>query len=463
VDVANLVKRLYPIPPSVSTGGLHVVAIRVFHGRRSGSVFRSAPLIATFESLAAAQGRVDQTIALFLGLSTAAAIILLIFAWHAPAAREYPLFAILSFLLGLYTLTMHSGWRHWSMPSETPFRLSVFASSLVVVGYLEAMPRLLRVPPPRRFLVYDAAFGLLALAAAVLPESESLVVPTRVQPWLVLLALGDLSLSMARAFAARRRYAPSIVLGHLLFLAGGAAMGDVFRVGAGFVSNVDVGAVGLIAGWCVLAVTFLRSMSDQLARFRVAGLTDPGTKLWNRAALFDELAGRIDAARRGAGPAFGLVLADLDGFKALNDTRGHLAGDRLLARAARALVDASRGHDLVARYGGDEFAVIVDDVDGDSLPMVAARVHDALNSSLLAGTGEASVTASVGVAPFVAARHLTPESLLADADRALYDAKGRGKNRVEMYRPETVAPKRRGDSGVFRRLKKPSGDAPKPE
>jgi diguanylate cyclase (GGDEF)-like protein len=147
----------------------------------------------------------------------------------------------------------------------------------------------------------------------------------------------------------------------------------------------------------------------------------------------------------------------------VNDTFGHLFGDRVLTWAAELIRATLRASDVPARYGGDEFAVIVDDVDGDSLPMVAARIHDAMNSSLLAGTGESSVTASVGVAPFVAARHLTPESLLADADRALYDAKGRGKNRVEMFRPEAMPPKRRSDSGVFRRLKKPSGDAPKPE
>ena len=164
-------------------------------------------------------------------------------------------------------------------------------------------------------------------------------------------------------------------------------------------------------------------MSEEVRRYRLAGLTDPGTRLWNRDALYGEIAERGEAFRRGKGRGFGLLLADVDRFKEWNDARGHLAGDRLLLRAARALLDASRPQDFVARYGGDEYAVVVGDVDGETLPALASRLREALGAALSEETDGFLSSASIGTELFDGARHRTPEDLLRDADRKLYEAK----------------------------------------
>ena len=138
-----------------------------------------------------------------------------------------------------------------------------------------------------------------------------------------------------------------------------------------------------------LASTVLWRMSEEVRRYRLAGLTDPGTRLWNRDALYGEIAERGEAFRRGKGRGFGLLLADVDRFKEWNDARGHLAGDRLLLRAARALLDASRPQDFVARYGGDEYAVVVGEVDGETSP--GARLATARRARRRALRGDGRV------------------------------------------------------------------------
>ena len=113
----------------------------------------------------------------------------------------------------------------------------------------------------------------------------------------------------------------------------------------------------------------------------------------------------------------------MDRFGEWNDQKGHLAGDRLLLRAARALLDASRPQDFVARYGGDEYAVVVGEVDGETLPAFASRLGEALEAALSDETNGSLRSASIGAELFDGARHRTPEDLLRDADRKLFEAK----------------------------------------
>ena len=126
-----------------------------------------------------------------------------------------------------------------------------------------------------------------------------------------------------------------------------------------------------------------------------------------------------------------VVLVDLDGFKGINDTSGHLTGDRVLVDVARALADAVRDADRVHRLGGDEFAVAVRVADAEE----AARVGERLRVAT-ARTGH--TTASIGVvwrSPS-AIRTSTADALIADADLALYEAKRCGRDRVELFRRE---------------------------
>jgi diguanylate cyclase (GGDEF)-like protein len=125
------------------------------------------------------------------------------------------------------------------------------------------------------------------------------------------------------------------------------------------------------------------------------------------------------------------MFLDIDQFKVVNDSLGHNAGDELLRQAASRIEGAIRPGDTVARFGGDEFAVVCDDVTPLQTEQVAERVLDALRHPWQIGTHEMHITASLGIA--MADRSATPESLLRDSDAAMYLAKERGRGRIEMF------------------------------
>ncbi|WP_270041968.1 diguanylate cyclase domain-containing protein [Solirubrobacter ginsenosidimutans] len=163
---------------------------------------------------------------------------------------------------------------------------------------------------------------------------------------------------------------------------------------------------------------------EQDRRTRHEADTDPLTGLANRRALERTLAaalGRAGARAR----SVGLLMLDLDGFKAINDTHGHAAGDEALREVARRLSRSVRERDLVARLGGDEFVVVLTDLGGrsgavrDSLE----RIQDALAEPIPFAGANLSLGAAVGVATFPADGGNAAD-LLAHADRAMYAAKG---------------------------------------
>jgi diguanylate cyclase (GGDEF)-like protein len=151
---------------------------------------------------------------------------------------------------------------------------------------------------------------------------------------------------------------------------------------------------------------------------------DPLTKLLNR-RVFSEQLGVETARSERYGRPFSLIMCDLDGFKHLNDTRGHLAGDRALAAFAQLLLDGRREVDAVFRIGGDEFAVLLPEVPGDEAQAVVARIREqlaAIQEGPLAG-----LSASFGVASHPD-HGQDPDELFRAADDALYEDKrpGRG-------------------------------------
>ncbi|MEU0127338.1 EAL domain-containing protein [Streptomyces sp. NPDC006289] len=170
---------------------------------------------------------------------------------------------------------------------------------------------------------------------------------------------------------------------------------------------------------------------------------DPLTDLPNR-ALFTTRVGRALGGRRAGDPGTAVLFIDLDGFKAVNDSIGHQAGDELLVQAARRLQESVRGSDTAARLGGDEFAALI---AGDGTRDQAARecqVHEIaerlrlrLSQPYRIGTGEVRVAASIGVA--FAEPSITPKDLMRNADLAMYRAKAGGKDRVELYAPQMQA------------------------
>ncbi|MFM7536721.1 MAG: GGDEF domain-containing protein [Acidimicrobiales bacterium] len=166
--------------------------------------------------------------------------------------------------------------------------------------------------------------------------------------------------------------------------------------------------------------------------------TDPLTGLADRRAVH----GALDRALQVPGRRIAVLFIDLDGFKAVNDTYGHEAGDDLLIEVARRLTHELRHADVVARFGGDEFVAVLEGVDDLGVAAVAERVCEAVQRSVAVAGGTVQVSASVGIAVGTGGV-VSPRSLLHQADLAMYTAKARGRGRVARYHPSMsrIAPR----------------------
>jgi diguanylate cyclase (GGDEF)-like protein len=174
--------------------------------------------------------------------------------------------------------------------------------------------------------------------------------------------------------------------------------------------------------------TFLYEEATRLS------ITDGLTGLWNR-RLFDlRINEELQRAIRFQEP-FGLLLVDLDHFKAVNDRYGHQAGDAVLVEVARRLTDATREVDVVTRFGGEEFALILPKTPVQGTMRLAAKVREVVAAEpFAAGAASIPVTVSVGAAAYPD-HGLSGPDLLAAADAALYQAKANGRDRVEEAEP----------------------------
>jgi len=176
-------------------------------------------------------------------------------------------------------------------------------------------------------------------------------------------------------------------------------------------------------------ITERRRVEEQLAR---QALHDPLTDLPNRLLLRDRADRALQSsARRAAPPA--LLFVDLDGFKAVNDSAGHDAGDEVLVLAADRLAGCLRDGDTLARLGGDEFAVLLEEATLDDAIDVAERLRAAVAEPVVVHGTDLVLTASIGVARPGGSSDLDSGELIRNADLAMYAAKGAGKNQVKVY------------------------------
>jgi diguanylate cyclase (GGDEF)-like protein len=170
-------------------------------------------------------------------------------------------------------------------------------------------------------------------------------------------------------------------------------------------------------------------MSQELATH------DPLTGLGNRSKMIQRLehAARARADQR---KLLALVFIDLDGFKAINDAHTHAAGDRVLQEVARRIQSIVRPHDTVVRWGGDEFLVLLEQLDDEAIGrQVAERITAVVADPVPFSGQELRVTASVGLAFAAAGQKLDPDALVRCADTAMYQVKNAGRNGCAVYIP----------------------------
>ena len=206
---------------------------------------------------------------------------------------------------------------------------------------------------------------------------------------------------------------------------------------AGVVAVAVACAVGIVLVHRAIA-PLARSHGELQVAYQVAvaeALQDPLTKLGNHRSFQEELERQVETAQRYDVPV-SLVLIDLDGFKAVNDSKGHAEGDRVLARFGRLLELSTRRPDRAFRIGGDEFALLLPHTDADGAWLLARRLLVTALQPVLREMGDEAISFSAGVSsiPGLASNR---ESLYLQADSALYAAKRAGRTEVHRYEPGT--------------------------
>jgi two-component system cell cycle response regulator len=212
----------------------------------------------------------------------------------------------------------------------------------------------------------------------------------------------------------------------VLFLRTGRAERALARADVEFAEVVVNAAVAAIKRTYILEST----RADN-RRLEALATTDPLTRLLNRRALLERLSSEVDRSLR-YGDVLTLLMVDVDHFKNINDSQGHLVGDAVLREIGSLLHASVRAVDVVARYGGEEFVIILPETPLEGALVFAERLRETIERHAFAGRGGAGLrlTASIGAATFPSPHVHSTEDLFARADEALYRAKSGGRNQV---------------------------------
>ena len=198
--------------------------------------------------------------------------------------------------------------------------------------------------------------------------------------------------------------------------------------GEGYALRDSAGELTAIEG----ILTDVTERKRRAAEIAAMARTDALTGLANRATFLERLSLEFARAKRG-GNSFAVHYLDLDHFKDVNDTLGHSVGDKLLCAAAERLRDCVRETDVVARFGGDEFAVLQDDVENpDNAESLAAKISEVMAAPYAICGNEVYTTVSIGIVPY--RRDIAdPDAMMIKADLALYRAKNEGRNQFRFH------------------------------
>lgn len=181
----------------------------------------------------------------------------------------------------------------------------------------------------------------------------------------------------------------------------------------------------------VIAFLDVTRIHDAMVELETLSRTDPLTGILNRRAMLQRLDEEVLRARR-TGRTFALVMCDIDDFKRVNDTQGHQVGDAVIRGVASVLAKGLRETDVVARWGGEEFCILLSETEGAGAWTLVHRVRDTLvQTRMPGGASGLSVTATFGIALHEPGGSI--DDILRKADAALYSGKGTGKNCVVIH------------------------------
>lgn len=307
----------------------------------------------------------------------------------------------------------------------------IISGSLLAIGIRQRSGKPLRLA----WFVVPAMLVILAMAFAIGPVGsqimQGLIIPAYVG---ALLAVSAVSLwPKGRSFTPPELVFFLALLAFVIVqfaLAGAAMLIRGPEIGKDFYRLIF--SIFMPTIYVATAVTAVLVVAGDLAQqLRTQMRHDPLTAVLNRRGL-DEAAGQAMALARRHGLPLALVVCDLDGFKALNDGHGHIAGDQALKGFAQLLTSAVRRGDVVGRMGGDEFGLLLMNTSAAAAAEVMERVRVEVGHLALPGFPDVWLRASFGVAELVAA-DAQLEDMVARADAALYAAKKDGKDRISIW------------------------------
>ncbi|MCX7278194.1 MAG: GGDEF domain-containing protein [Burkholderiales bacterium] len=212
-------------------------------------------------------------------------------------------------------------------------------------------------------------------------------------------------------------------------LGGYGEMGEAF-----YISLLVPLPMTLLPGGMIFALVAALEQARHTAH--TLSMTDVLTGLHNRRHFMQTAQRELDLAQRHGLP-LALLILDIDHFKHVNDQHGHDVGDQVLVEVGRRCTQVLRATDLLARWGGEEFVVLLPNTGYEQAHQLAERMREtvAYSAQLYAAQGAVKVTISIGVAGTVAQQPTTLDALVQQADRALYDAKRAGRNQVWLAKP----------------------------
>lgn len=427
------VDRVFEIPPSRLTAGRHLLHMRL-EPRWTGDIFWTATptLDQTLPLVERRIRREFPRIVAAVAIASFGVVALLFFALGG-ARRDMSLYALLSFTVSLY---LSAPLPIWSLApvSQGTFLSAVRLVSFLVpsLGYLFVILFLeIRLTAFRVTLV---ALPLLVGLLGFVPGQDGWL------PGAALAALFLLTVELLHAVAKEpHRHRGSKAL---LFLGTAsvvlAALGDAAAARQVVLAPVPFGPL-LGPAYILFTGCLLAAVQDEGRRLFTKANTDALTNLANRAAFLEGATAEVKRAER-TGRSVALAMLDVDHFKSFNDRYGHQVGDRVLVAMGKAIAETVRGIDIAGRYGGEEFIVLLVEVEDDSALAAVERIRAAVAAMKIPKVPE-PIHCSAGIALHHGLfERTTVADLIRRADAALYESKRAGRNRTTVENAREAAP-----------------------